>query len=75
MCFFFSLIPATLWLIVGYFVLFASTKSDGGVRTYGRIPAIWTFIIAVSIPLVALYVSVSGMCPMETMMQTMRNQS
>jgi hypothetical protein len=27
MCFFFSLIPATVWVIIGFFVLFASTKA------------------------------------------------
>ena len=29
MCFFFSLIPATIWAVIGFFILFASTKTEG----------------------------------------------
>lgn len=38
MCFFFSLIPATVWLVVGYFVLFSSTKTQGAVQKFGQNP-------------------------------------
>ena len=63
MCFFFSLIPATIIVVVGFFVLFASTKADGGVRTFGRILAIWVFIIA-TFPLIGgAYVTFTGICP------------
>jgi len=71
MCFFFSFLPATFWVVVGYFVLFASTKSEGGVRTFGRILAIWIFIIAAFIPLMGAYISLSGLCPLETLLQGM----
>jgi len=71
MCFFFSFLPATFWIVVGYFVLFASTKSEGGVRTFGRILAIWIFIIAAFFPLIGAYVSLSGLCPLETLLQGM----
>jgi hypothetical protein len=27
MCFFFSFMPATFWLVVGYFVLYSATKA------------------------------------------------
>ena len=43
MCFFFSFMPATLLVTIGYFVLFASSKSDDGIRTFGRVLAIWIF--------------------------------
>ena len=71
MCFFFSFLPATFWVVVGYFVLFASTKSEGSVRTFGRVLAIWIFIIAAFIPLMGAYISLSGLCPLETLLQGM----
>ena len=74
MCFFFSFVPATLWLVIGYFVLFSSTKADGRVQAFGQILAIWTFIIAALLPLVALYVTLAGLCPMEAMMEAMQSK-
>ena len=69
MCFFFSFLPATFWAVVGYFVLFSSTKAEGGVKTFGRVLAVWTFIIAGFIVLASAYVTIAGICPMEMMMQ------
>ena len=69
MCFFFSFMPATFWAVVGYFVLFSSTKAEGGVKTFGRVLAVWTFIIAGFIVLAGAYVTISGICPIEMMMQ------
>ena len=46
MCFFFSFMPATFWLVVGYFVLFSATKAEGSVGTLGRVVATWIFLIA-----------------------------
>ena len=60
MCFFFSFIPATFWVVVGYFVLFASTKAEGGIRTFGKALAIWTFVIAALVPAMGLYVTVGS---------------
>ncbi len=73
MCFFFSFMPATIWLVIGYFVLFSSTKTEGRVQTFGRILAIWIFIIAAMLPLVALYVTLSGLCPMDAIMESMHS--
>ena len=69
MCFFFSFLPATFWAVVGYFVLFSSTRAEGGVKTFGRILSVWTFIIAGFIVLAGAYVTIAGICPMEMMMQ------
>ena len=69
MCFIFSLIPATSATVVGFIVLYCANKSAGGLRTFGRILAIWVFLIAVFIPIMGLYVTLSGLCPMEQMMQ------
>lgn len=71
MCFFFSFVPATFWLIIGYFVLFSSTRAEGGVRTFGKVVAVWVFILAALIPIAGAYVTVSGLCPLETMLETM----
>ncbi len=69
MCFLISLIPATIIVVVGYFVLFASTKAEGGVRAFGRILAIWVFIIA-TFPLIGgAYVTLSGACPLTEMLK------
>jgi len=71
MCFFFSLLPATVWLIIGFFVLFASTKAEGGLRKFAQILAIWSFIIAALFLLGGAYVTLAGLCPMEAMMEQM----
>ncbi len=69
MCFFFSLIPATFWVVVGYFVLFASSRAEGTLHRFGRLLGIWVLVIAVLIPICGAYVTLSGMCPLEKMMQ------
>ena len=69
MCLFISFFPATFWAIVGYFVLFSSTKAEGRVQTLGHALGIWAFIIAGFILLGGLYVTMAGWCSMETLMQ------
>ncbi len=64
MCFIFSFIPATIFLVIGYFVLFSSSKAEGNIQKFGQILAIWFFIIALFFPICGAYVTVSGLCPM-----------
>jgi len=71
MCFFVSLIPATVWVIIGFFVLFASTKAEGGLRKFAQILAVWSFIIAALFSLGGAYVTLAGLCPMEAVMEQM----
>lgn len=71
MCFFFSLFPATIWLIIGYFVLFSSTKTEGGVQKFGQVLSLWVFVIAALIPLMGLFVTFSGLCPITEIMEQM----
>lgn len=71
MCFFFSLIPGTVWLVIGFFVLFASTRAPGGLRKFGRVLAIWSFIIAAFFPLAGAYATLAELCPMGAMMERM----
>ncbi len=70
MCFFFSLIPATMFVTIGYFVLFSSGKTEGGVSKFGQILAIWIFVIALLPPLAGAYMTLAGLCPIEQMMQS-----
>ena len=74
MCFFFSLLPATVWVIIGFFVLFASAKAEGRLGKFGQVLAIWIFFIAALFPLGGAYVTLAGFCPMEAMMETMRSE-
>ena len=69
MCFFFSLIPATIFVVVGYFVLFSSARARGGIRLFGQVLAVWIFVIASMPPLVGAYVTLAGLCPMTEMVQ------
>ena len=69
MCFFFSFVPATFWAIVGYFVLFSSRKAEGNVKTLGQVLAVWTFVLAVMIPIIGAYVTIAGMCPIDAMLK------
>ncbi len=75
MCFFFSLIPATVWTVIGFFVLFASTKAEGGLRKFGQVLAAWSFVIAALFPLGGAFVSLAGLCPMAAMMETMHSEA
>ena len=69
MCFYFSLIPATFCVTIGYFVLFASSKAEGGIQAFGIVLAIWIFLLALFPPIAGAYVTLSGQCPMEQMMK------
>jgi len=72
MCFFFSLLPATVWVVVGYFVLFSSTKTQGAFQLFGQVLAVWLFVVAAFFPLMGTYVTISGLCPsIDVMMQSM----
>jgi hypothetical protein len=73
MCFFFSLMPATICVTIGYFVLFAASKADGGLKIFGWVLAIWLFLIAAFIPIAGAYVTLAGLCPMEDMLRTLHS--
>lgn len=73
MCFFISFFPATFWLVVGFFVLFAATQAQNAVRKFGRILAIWIFVIAAFLPVAGAYVTFADLCPIESMLQTMHS--
>lgn len=67
MCIAFSLMPATFWAIVGYFLLFSSTRSEGRLKTLGQVLAVWAFVIAALIPVAAIFVTFAGLCPIDAL--------
>ena len=69
MCFFISFFPATIWAIIGYFVLFSSARADGFVKKLGQFLGVWALILAGFILLGGVYVTVSGMCPIGALME------
>jgi len=68
MFFFFSLIPATIFVVIGYFVLYASTRMDGRIRTAGRVLAVWIFVVAAAPPMAGAYATITGECPFAEIM-------
>ncbi len=69
MCLFFSFLPATFWTIAGYFVLFASSKSNGVTKTFGMALAIWAFLLAGLIILGGVYITIAGACPITELLK------
>lgn len=71
MYFFLSLVPATVVVIVGYFVLFSATRAQAGVKTFGQILAAWLFVLAVAFPAAGAYATFAGIAPIGEMMRSM----
>ncbi len=69
MCLLFSFFPATAFLALGYLVLVTSNKAEATAHTLGRVLAIWIFLVALFFPICGAYVTFSGICPMERMIQ------
>jgi hypothetical protein len=74
MWFFASLIPATIWVVLGYFILFSSTKSEGAVQRFGQILAVWVFIIAALLPVMGAYATFTGFSLEESIMGPMHER-
>lgn len=55
-------------------MLLLSTKAEGRVKTLGQMLAAWAFNIVGFIILAGAYVTVTGMCSMEMMMQCLGNR-
>lgn len=66
-----SLLPATLPLVLGYFVLVAAARTQGATASFGRILAVWLFALAALFPLAGAYVSFAGLSPLDAAMQRM----
>ncbi len=57
----FSLVPATTLLVIGFFVLFTSTKAEGVLRRFGQYLAIWHLFLAGVLVFGGLLASIVGM--------------
>ena len=73
MYFLFSLIPATLSIVLGYFILFSSNKTEGPVKRLGQILAIWVFVLAALFPMAGGYATYAGVPPIASMMRSMHS--
>ncbi len=71
MCSVFSLIPATILVTIAYFVLFSSSKVEGPIRRFGQVLTIWLLIVALFYPILGTYLTLSGKCPIDRLMQRM----
>ena len=71
MYFAFSLIPATLAVVLAYFILVASSKTEGAVKRLGQILAVWVFVLAAVFPVAGGYATYAGLPSMGSMMRSM----
>jgi hypothetical protein len=73
MCFFVSLVPMTVFIVIGYFVLLSSNlaAAAGGVRSFGRILCVWVFIVALLFPTMGTYLTASGLCPVPRVLENL----
>lgn len=55
MIYFLALIPATMLVIAGYFVLFLSNRSEGAFRSMGKYLGFWAFTLAGLVVLGAIF--------------------
>jgi hypothetical protein len=60
MIFFVALIPATMLTVAGYVVLYASHRSEGALRAFGRYLSFWAFTLAVLVVLGSVVVAAHG---------------
>lgn len=74
MYFIFSLLPATVLAILAYVVLYCATRSEGRVSIFGKVLAVWVFLLALLLPLTGAYISIAGFPPLERHFQEMHNQ-
>jgi ABC-type Fe3+ transport system permease subunit len=78
MLFFISLIPATIAVIIGYFVLFSSSRAEGATKRFGQFLSVWMFFLAGVVVLGALVAPAMGfrgpLAEMTQHMQRMEQQ-
>jgi hypothetical protein len=74
MSFLLSLLPATLLAVLGYIVLYCSIRADGGLKTFGRVLAIWVFVLAALPVVTGAYLTAAGIRPFDQMMEHMSVQ-
>lgn len=73
MFFFISLIPATIWAVLGYFLLYASSRAQGLTQVLGRVLTIWVFIIAALFPMTGAYATFADLSSIVAAIQSMHS--
>jgi len=71
--FFFGLIPATLAVVVGYFVLYSSARTQGAMKTFGQILALRAFAAAALLPMAGGYATNTDVPLLGAMMRSMHS--
>lgn len=72
MIFLISLIPTTALVVVGYFLVYTSTRAEGGLKRFGKYLGVWVFFLAGITILGGLLASTFGIqTPMGGMKQHM----
>jgi hypothetical protein len=61
MLFLFSLMPATALVVLGYFVLFSSTRAEATTKRFGQFLATWLFFLAGVVLLASLIAPSMGL--------------
>lgn len=73
MYFVLSLVPATLAVVLAYFILFSSGKTEGAVKRLGQILAVWIFILAAVFPAAGGYATYADLPSIESKMRSMHS--
>ena len=60
MIYFLALIPATMFMVAGYFVAYLSLRSEGTFKTFGRYLSFWAFTLAGLVILAAIFAAAHG---------------
>lgn len=60
MIFFVALVPATMLTVAGYIVLYISSRSEGGLKSFGRYLGFWAFTLAALVVLGSFLVAARG---------------
>lgn len=58
-----TLVHVTAIAVIGFFVLFAASKSDGMIRILGNLLAVWLFVLAVLVIVVTATAAIFGGVP------------
>lgn len=73
MYFVFSLIPATVTVVLGYFILYSSTRTLGAVKIFGQILAAWILVLGAVLPAAGAYATLAGLPSIGTMIRSMHS--
>jgi hypothetical protein len=53
--------------VLGHFILFSSTKSQGAMQRFGQMLAVWVFLLAALFPVMGAYATFTGFSPANAM--------